>query len=271
MIKRTVTAGLATAALATTSLLLAGPAHAADPQPCTITEILPRQAVIGIVGQRVQFGVRTTCDDQDVKFAVRGFGLGTSAHAFWIAACNYIYTGPTNYDCANGGSGVVNPIPGITRGFDFVPGNDLAGPTPIYATAFVDVNHNNFQDSADDIAMDAVNGTVTLLRETSFGDTFDATPEPVRKGKSIKVSATLSTADWSTGTWAGVDADVKVQFKAAGENRYHTVKTVTATGGELKTTVKAERSGSWRAVYSGSGTIAASTSGSDYVKVRTAH
>src|SRR5689334_13178118 len=111
MIKRTIMAGLATAALTSTSLLLAGPAHAAaDSDQCAVTEILPHQAVIGIVGKRVQFGVKTTCDDQDIKFAVRGRGLGTSAHAFWIAACNYIYTGPSNYDCTNGGSGVINPI-----------------------------------------------------------------------------------------------------------------------------------------------------------------
>jgi hypothetical protein len=270
VIKGTVISGLATAALASTSLLLAGPAHAADPDQCTITETLPRQAVIGIVGQRVQFGVKTTCDDQDIKFAVRGRGLGTSAHAFWIAACNYIYTGPSNYDCSQGGSGVINPIPGITVGFDFIPGNDLAGPILLAASAFVDANHNSFQDDGD-TALDGLSSTITLLRQTKFGHTFNASPEPVRKGKPIKVSATLSTADWNTGTWTGVDADVKVQFKAAGQKKYHTVKTVTATAGELETTVRATRSGRWRAVYSGSGTIAASTSGSDYVKVNPAH
>jgi hypothetical protein len=270
MIKRTVMAGLATAALASTSLLLAGPAHAADPDQCTITEIVPQKAVIGIVGKRVQFGVKTTCDDQDIKFAVRGRGLGTSAHAFWIAACNYIYTGPSNYDCSQGGSAVVNPIPGITWGYDFIPGNDLAGPESLYASAFIDANHNSFQDDGD-IALDGLGGSITLLRQTKFGHTFDAGPEPVRKGKPIKVSASLSTADWSTGTWTGVDADVKVQFKGADQKSYHTVKTVTAKAGELKTSVKATRSGYWRAVYSGSDTIAASTSGSDYVKVKSAH
>ena len=270
MNKRTVMAGLATTALAATSLLLSGPAHAADTDQCTITETLPQKAVIGIVGQRVQFGVKTTCDDQDVKFAVRSRGLGTSAHAFWIAACNYIYTGPTNDDCSQGGSGVINPIPGITVGFDFVPGNDLAGTNPLEVTAFVDANHNRFQDDGD-IAMDGLSSTITLLRQTDFGPTFDASPEPVRKGRSIKLSATLSTADWSTGTWTGVDASVKVQFKGAGQKGYQTVKTVTAKAGELKTSVKATRSGSWRAVYSGSDTIAGSTSGSDYVKVKAAH
>ncbi|GLY33933.1 hypothetical protein [Kineosporia sp. NBRC 101731] len=270
MIRRTAVAGLATAALASTSLLLAGPAHAADPAECTITDVLPQQAVIGIVGQRVQLGVTTTCDDQDIKFSVRGRGLGTSAHGFWIAACNYRYSGPANYDCGHDGSGIVNPIPGTTYGYDFIPGNDLAGPNPIYATAFIDVNQDSYQNTGD-ISLGTLGDTLTLLRQTTFDRTFNAAPEPVRQGKPIKVSATLSTADWNTGTWTGLDADVKVQFKAAHQKSYHTVKTVTATAGELKTSVKATRSGYWRAVYAGTGTLAASTSGSDYVKVRAAH
>ena len=271
MIKRTIMGGLATAALASTSLFLAGPAHAAEPaDQCTVTAITPHQAVIGIVEKRVQFGVRTTCDDQDIKFAVRGFGLGTSAHGFWIAACNYHYAGPSNYDCGHGGAGIVDPIPGVTHGLDFIPGNDLAGPNPIYADVFVDVNHDGYKNKGD-ISLEGLGGEINLLRQTKFGDTFNASPEPIRKGKPVKLSATVSTADWSTGTWTEIDAKVKVQFKAADQKSYHTVKTVTAKAGKLKTTVKATRSGRWRAVSSGSDITAASTSGSDYVQVKKSH
>lgn len=275
MIKRTFMAGLATTALAATSLGLAAPALAdqgrarTGAETCSITDILPQKTVIGIdpEGKRVQFGVETTCDDQDVKFSVRGAGLGTSAHAFWFAACNYeMRQGPTNYDCTQGGSDIIDPIPGSSRGYDFIPGNDLAGPNPIHAAAFVDANHNNLDD--DGTHMTDLSETITLLRKTKFGNSFDASPEPVRKGRRISVSATLSTADWNTGTWATVDAKVKVQFKANGKDHYTTVKTVTATDGQLDTSVVAKRSGHWRVSYPGSGTTAASTSNSDYVKVR---
>jgi hypothetical protein len=111
-------------------------------------------------------------------------------------------------------------------------------------------------------------GTINLLHKTQFDGTFDASPEPVRKGRHIKVSATLSTADWNDGIWAGVDADVKIQFRAAGQTSYKTVKTVTATAGQVDTTVTAKRSGTWRASYAGSDGTAASSSNSDYVKVK---
>jgi hypothetical protein len=263
-------AGLATAALASTTLLLAGPAHAeSSSEPCTVTDVLPHQVVIGVEAQRVQFGVVTTCDDQDIKFSVRGAGIGTSAHTFWFAACDYDYVqGPTNFDCTHGGSGVINPIGGTYRGYDFIPGNDLTGPNPIYANAFADVNHNSKDD--DGTHLDGLAGTITLLRQTGFDGTFDASPEPVRKGKRIAVSATLSTADWNTGTWAGVDATVNIQFKAVGQKHYRTVKTVTALAGQLDTSVRATRSGYWRASYPGSDATASSVSNRDYVKVKPA-
>ncbi len=78
----------------------------------------------------------------------------------------------------------------------------------------------------------------------------------------------MSTADWNDGTWGTVDARVKVQFRASGQKTFRTVKTVTATAGQLRTQVTATRSGYWRAYYPGSDTIAASYSGSDFVKVR---
>jgi hypothetical protein len=271
MIRRTLIAALATAALASTTLMLAGPAHAVSSSPqCTITDTLPHQVVIGTEGKRVQFGVVTTCDDQDIKFSVRGAGIGTSPHAFWFAACNYDYIqGPTNFDCTHGGSGVINPIGGTYRGYDFIPGNDLTGPNPIYAEAFVDTNHNNKDDDASHL--DGLASTITLLRETGFANTFDASPEPVRKGKPITMSATLSTADWNTGTWAGTDATVKIQFKAAGKKHYRTIKTVTAPAGQLDTSVTATRSGYWRAYDPGSDATSASLSNHDYVKVNPAH
>lgn len=157
------------------------------------------------------------------------------------------------------------PIGGSYRGYDFIPGNDLAGDNPIHAYAFVDSNNNNKDD--DESPRDNTSETIKLLRETRFDNSLNASPEPVRRGKPIKVTADLSTADWDDGVWAGVDAQVKVQFRADGEKSYRTVKTVTATGGHLDTKVTATRSGSWRASYAGSDTTASSTSNADFVKV----
>ncbi len=267
MIKRTVVTGLATAALASTTLMLAGPAQAADDSTCSITDVRPHQAVIGVEGKRVQFSVTTTCDDQDIKFYVRGAGVGTTPHAFRFAACNYaMVQGPTNFDCTHDGSGVIDPIGGWYIGPDPYPGNYFAGPNPIYADAFVDANHNGKDDDGGEHF--AFASTINLLRKTQFDGTFNASPEPARKGKPIKVSATLSTADWNDGTWAHIDAPVKIEFKAAGQNSYKTVKTVTATDGQVDTTVTAKRSGTWRASYAGSDVTAASASNGDYVKVK---
>ncbi|GAB3284785.1 hypothetical protein [Kineosporia babensis] len=268
MIKRTFMIGLASTALASTTLLMAGPAQAAGSvENCTMTDVLPHTVVIGVKAKRVQFGVRTTCDDQDVKFSVRGAGVGTAAHAFWFAACNYdMRQGPTNYDCTHGGSGIINPIGGTYRGYDFIPGNDLTGPNPIHAEAFVDADHNHLDD--DGAGHFGESSTINLLRQTRFGDSFNASPEPVRKGKRINLTATLQTADWNNGTWEEIDGEVEIQFKAAGEQKYRTVKTVSAEDGEVDARVKVRKSGHWRAYHPATDATSVSTSGSDYVKVK---
>lgn len=158
-----------------------------------------------------------------------------------------------------------------------LPGNYFAGPNPIYADAFVDANHNGKDDDGGEHF--AFASTINLLRKTQFDGTFNASPEPARKGKPIKVSATLSTADWNDGTWAHIDAPVKIEFKAAGQNSYKTVKTVTATDGQVDTTVTAKRSGTWRArtpaVMSrrsaSNGTTSRSSRPSDLIGLRTFH
>ncbi len=38
---------------------------------------------------------------------------------------------------------------------------------------------------------------LTVLRRSTFGSTFDAGPEPVKKGKAITLKGTLSRIDWN--------------------------------------------------------------------------
>lgn len=100
--------------------------------------------------------------------------------------------------------------------------------------------------------------------------TVNASPEPVKKGKTITVTGKLSRANWITKKYAGYGSQkVKLQFKKAGASSYVTVKTVKSSStGTVKTTAKATADGTWRFVYSGSSTTAAVTSAGDYVDVR---
>lgn len=283
MNKRALLAAMATTTLTMTALLIAGPAEAADDEGCSITDILPEQAVIGVNGKRVPFDVQTDCPDEDIKFAVRGEPMGTSPHVAWFAACNYdMDPGPAVYDCEHDGSGIINPVGGRDQGYDHIEGNDIAGENTVYAYVFVDANHNGTDDDqpacedgdedcyGNPSDRDQDTGVIELLRQTRWGGTFNAAPEPRRKGQTLNLSARLWTADWNTGSWADKTASVKIQFKGSGESTFRTVKSTTAKTGMLDYATKAVRSGYWRAWYPGNDQIAAAVSNADYVKVNPA-
>ncbi|MFD8714847.1 calcium-binding protein, partial [Streptomyces anulatus] len=69
--------------------------------------------------------------------------------------------------------------------------------------------------------------------------TVNASPEPVKKGKTLTVTGKLTRANWDTKTYKGyTNQPVKLQFKKKGAKSYTTVKTVkTSSTGTLKTTV----------------------------------
>ncbi|MFF4362112.1 hypothetical protein [Streptomyces sp. NPDC001604] len=114
----------------------------------------------------------------------------------------------------------------------------------------------------DDVA------TVSIKKASTL--TADATPEPVKKGKTITVTGKLARANWSTGTFAGyVSQPAKLQFRKKGSNTYTTLKTVTTNStGVLKTTTTATVDGYYRYVFAGTATTAASTAPGDFVDVR---
>jgi hypothetical protein len=112
---------------------------------------------------------------------------------------------------------------------------------------------------------------LTLLRRASFGSSFDAAPGSVAKGKKISLTGKLTRINWNGAKklkyvgWAG---KAQVQFKADGESKFVTVKTVTATSkGKISTKVTPTATGSWRLFFPGLKTTAPATSGSDVVKV----
>jgi hypothetical protein len=100
--------------------------------------------------------------------------------------------------------------------------------------------------------------------------TANASPEPVKKGKTLTVTGSLTRANWQTLKYGGYGAQsVKLQYKKKGSSAWSTVKTIkTSSTGALKTTVKASADGSYRYVFAGNSTTAAVTSASDYVDVK---
>ncbi|NJP71045.1 hypothetical protein [Streptomyces sp. C1-2] len=100
--------------------------------------------------------------------------------------------------------------------------------------------------------------------------TVNASPEPVKKGKTITVTGTLSRANWDTGSYAGYTVQsVKLQFKKKGSSSYSTLKTIkSGSKGALKTTVKASADGTFRYSFAGTSTTPAVSSSGDFVDVK---
>ncbi|MFD4571794.1 hypothetical protein ACFWNK_16125 [Streptomyces sp. NPDC058417] len=111
-------------------------------------------------------------------------------------------------------------------------------------------------------------GTAKVLRQGKL--TVNATPEPVKKGKTLTVTGKLSRANWDSNAYAGyAGQSVKLQFRKKGSSTYTTVKTVrTSSTGTLKTTVKASADGYYRYSFAGTGTTAPVSAAADFVDVK---
>ncbi|GAA2109601.1 hypothetical protein GCM10009841_31030 [Microlunatus panaciterrae] len=99
--------------------------------------------------------------------------------------------------------------------------------------------------------------------------TTNATPEPVRKGRTITVKGNLNRANWNLGRYRGYGKKkVQLQWRPAGGS-YSTLKTVTsAPDGDLRTTLTARKDGCFRFVFKGSSTTAPVKSKADCIDVR---
>ncbi|MEU0070516.1 hypothetical protein ABZ027_13385 [Streptomyces sp. NPDC006332] len=112
-------------------------------------------------------------------------------------------------------------------------------------------------------------GLGKILVQRTSQQTVNASPEPVKKGKTITVTGKLSRANWDDGKYHGYTGQpVKLQFRKAGENTYSTVKTIkTNSTGNLSTTVKASVDGYFRYAFAGTSTTPAVNAAGDYVDV----
>jgi hypothetical protein len=139
--------------------------------------------------------------------------------------------------------------------------NSDAGPKSVS----VEVDYGVFSTAKDSWA----NGFYLKRRTTFSAGTFNASPEPVRKGKPISIKGKIVVADWSAEKYvAGKRTPIKVQFRTP-TGSYKTVKTVrTGTDGWVRTTVKASKTGIWRLVFDGNQLAGPAVTSGDSVKVR---
>jgi hypothetical protein len=110
--------------------------------------------------------------------------------------------------------------------------------------------------------------TFKVLRKGTL--TANASPEPVKKGRTVTVTGKLSRADWAKNTDAGYkEQSVKLQFRKKGSSTYTTVKTVkSGTNGALKATTTAKSDGYYRFAFAGNGTTASVNATGDLIDVK---
>jgi len=140
--------------------------------------------------------------------------------------------------------------------------SSLAGTWKVAAGALADTG------SEDDFTWNDSAAKTRIQRFSKL--TVNASPEPVKKGKTLTVTGKLTRANWDTGTYKGYATQpVKLQFKKKGAKSYTTVKTVkTSSTGTLKTTVKASVDGNWRYSFAGTSTTPAVSAAGDFVDVK---
>ncbi len=137
------------------------------------------------------------------------------------------------------------------------------------------VDWNDQDPLADDIDWSKVGyidndalGTTKLQRFSKL--TVNASPEPVKKGRTITVTGKLSRANWETGSYAGyANQSVVLQFRKKGTTNYTNVKGIKSTStGALKTTVTASVDGYYRFQFKGTTTTPPVTVAGDFVDVQ---
>ncbi|KUN87662.1 hypothetical protein AQJ66_08430 [Streptomyces bungoensis] len=111
-------------------------------------------------------------------------------------------------------------------------------------------------------------GTTKVQRYSKL--TVNASPEPVKKGKTITVTGKLTRANWEDNLYHGyTNQPVKLQYRKKGSTTYTTLKTITSDStGYLKTTTTATADGYYRYSFAGTSTTPAVSATGDYVDVQ---
>jgi hypothetical protein len=250
---RSITTGrTVAAAVLTATALLAAPVAATTPAAaatCTAPELVnayvdPGTVALGVAAPK---GVTITVNVRKHGCTVSHVDTDLYTATAWVDTLAMEEVGTTDGVTTYETSGRINP-----GGF----ANRDAG--QFHTDVYVTWGKQNTNDEGP---------TFRLLRAARV--TANASPEPVRKGRTITVSGALTRANWETLKYAGYPGrTVRLQFKPTGGS-WATVKTATSgKGGTVTTTVKATKDGCFRFVFPGSSTTAKATSGADCVDVR---
>ncbi|MFG1998076.1 hypothetical protein ACGFNU_02880 [Spirillospora sp. NPDC048911] len=107
---------------------------------------------------------------------------------------------------------------------------------------------------------------VDVRHRTAFAS-FNASPEPVRKGRTLTVSGKFNR---HIGSWKpGAGVTVSIYFKAKGSGTWRRMAAVrTGPQGSFRRVFKASMDGTWKASYRGGTTYLGASSPGDYVDVR---
>lgn len=221
-----------TTLLATVGLTLAGvavaPAAQAD-APCTITNFSPRSVVVGLTPIVKTFKVSTTgCSLNYWRAETSGWGF-------------YVYPASPQE--------VFDPY-----------WNSEAGADDVIVTA----------RNADYAQSQKVfpNGFSLLRRTTWQSGSFNASPEPVKKGAPVSITGRLMVVDWDNDKYIPyAGRNISVQFRTP-TGSYTTVKKATTDkNGWVRTTVPATATGVWRVSYGGNAIAGSSLTVGDAVTV----
>ncbi|MGW5618936.1 calcium-binding protein [Streptomyces sp. NPDC003877] len=151
-----------------------------------------------------------------------------------------------------------------------VPGMNDDGVGELWANALAGTWHVTVGALAKsgDIYWNDYHGTHKVQRASKL--TVNASPEPVKKGKTITVTGKLSRANWETYKYHGyTNQSVKLQFRKKGSDTYTTLKTIKSNStGELKTTTTASTDGYFRWSFAGTTTTPAVNATGDFVDVQ---
>jgi hypothetical protein len=146
-----------------------------------------------------------------------------------------------------------------SRGYTNEVSNSLAGSWHVSAWAF---SKNRVQTVDDTFT------TIKVQRASRL--TVNATPEPVKKGKTITITGALSRANWNTHTYAGYAGQtIKLQYRTKSSLTYTTLRTLTTSStGTLRVAVTATADGYYRYSFAGNSTTPAVNAPGDFVDVQ---
>ncbi|WP_060905883.1 hypothetical protein [Streptomyces scabiei] len=221
-----------------------------------------KDIVLGVTGKKAVPVTFTAFDEEGVAITQAFLWQGTdSSNTDTITGAleSDAYPTCTETPVQGGYSYSCKTVFTIDPAVAFKDGNGTAGTWKVFLGAY-DLYANASYD--DDVARTKIKRAAEL--------TANASPEPVRKGKTITVTGKLSRANWTTGKYAGYATQpVQLQFRKRGSSTYTTLKTVkTSSTGALSTTTRAGSDGYYRFVFAGTTTTGSAKATGDFVDVR---